>query len=404
MSPIENVVASPPPDVSEAILCVDDDRNILDALQRQFRKKFRIETAVGAEQALAAIASRGPFAVVISDLRMPGMNGIEFLAAVRALAPDTVRIMLTGQADMADAIAAVNQDAIFRFLLKPSSAIILSKVIESALEQHRLLLAERQLTQQTLIGCVEVLAEVLSIVDPVLFSRTNRVLRCVRQLAKALDVQPAWQVEAAAMLSQIGWVTVPSEIVSKVTANQPLSAAEAGRFREHPAAAARMLERIPRLETVARIIATQLEPPGVGPAGDSDAPRDVARFGAVILRAAIDFDERLRHGLSHSEALSGMRIRSDIYPADLIAALARLQEVELGEQTHSVPFSRLAAGMILEQDICCRNGMCLIGRGQQITATLLQRLRGFSTTMDTEATVLVRIPEPRLDLQLQETH
>ncbi|HMD49976.1 MAG TPA: response regulator, partial [Bryobacteraceae bacterium] len=79
-----------PGDASETILCVDDDPSILAAFERQFRKTFRIETAISGEEGLAAIA-RKAFAVVVSDLRMPGMSGIQFLAAVRAQAPDTVR-------------------------------------------------------------------------------------------------------------------------------------------------------------------------------------------------------------------------------------------------------------------------------------------------------------------------
>jgi ActR/RegA family two-component response regulator len=379
---------------SESILCVDDDPNILAAFQRQFRKTFTIETATGPEAGLAVLANKGPFAVVVSDLRMPGMDGVQFLAAVRTLAPDTVRVMLTGQADLADAIAAVNQGAIFRFLLKPSSATILTKVIESALEQHRLIVAERQLTQHTLLGCVEVLAEVLSIVEPVAFSRTTRVLRYVRQLTGILNLTSSWQVEAAAMLSQIGWITIPTDIANKVATNQPLSAEESRRFHEHPGAAARIIERIPRLETVAKIIEAQRAPSeAVGHALEPDAPRDPVCFGAAILQAAIEFDDRRRGGLSHADALAAMRLRTDIYPSEVISAMDRIEKVELAEQTRVVPVSRLAAGMILEQDICVRNGMCLIGRGQQITATLLQRLQGFSHVIDTGLTVTVRIPE-----------
>jgi response regulator RpfG family c-di-GMP phosphodiesterase len=379
---------------SESILCVDDDPNILEALRRQFRKTFRIEIAIGAERGLAAIASRGPFAVVVSDLRMPGMDGIQFLAAVRTLAPDTVRVMLTGQADLAAAIAAVNQGGIFRLLLKPSSAIILTKVIESALEQHRLIVAERQLTQQTLLGCVEVLAEVLSIVEPVAFSRTARVRRYVNQLTQILNLTASWQIEAAAMLSQIGWITIPTEIANKVAANQPLSAEESRRFREHPAAAARIIERIPRLETVAKIIEAQLAPPHAdGAAVDPKAPRDIVQYGAAILNAAMDFDARRRRGLSHADALADMRSRADFYTPEVISALARIEENELAEQIQVVPVSRLAVGMILEQDICARNGMCLIGQGQQITATLLQRLQGFSHALDSDLKATVRISE-----------
>ena len=313
---------------AESILCVDDDPNILEALQRQFRKTFRIETALGPERGLALIQSKGPFAVVISDLRMPGMNGIQFLANVRTVAPETVRVMLTGQADLADAIAAVNQGAIFRFLLKPSSAIILSKVIEAALEQHRLIVAERQLTRQTLLGCVGVLSEVLSIVEPVAFSRTNRVLRYVRQLAGMLNVEASWQLEAAAMLSQIGWITIPSDIAAKVATNQPLKPEETLRFREHPAAGARMIEKIPRLDAVAKIIEAQL-----GPAADGShtpnlqAFRDPISFAAAILQAAIDFDDLRRCGMSHGDALNSACLKTDRYPPFRLADVLTTQHV-----------------------------------------------------------------------------
>jgi len=377
-----------PPRTGESpasILFVDDDPNILASFERQFRKSFRIVTATSPELGLAAMAQKGPFAVVISDLQMPGMSGIQYLAAVRAQAPDTVRVMLTGQADLADAIAAVNQGAIFRFLQKPSSATILAKVIESALEQHRLIVAERQLTQQTLVGCVEVLAEVLSIVEPVAFSRTSRVLRYVRQLTGILKLSASWQVEAAAMLSQIGWITIPTDIANKVATNKPLSAEETARFRQHPAAAARIIERIPRLETVAKIIEAQLAPRA--------AQDDPVQFGAAILQVAVDFDGLQRCGLSHSAALTEMRLHADLYHPDVMSAMTRLEEVQLAERTRIVPVGSLAPGMILEQDICVRSGMCLIGSGQLITATLLERLQGFSHAMDAGLMVSVRVPE-----------
>ena len=369
-----------PTQPSQSILCVDDDPNILAALQRQFRKTFAIETAIGPEQGLAAIAEKGPFAVVMSDLRMPGMNGIQFLTAVRTLAPDTVRVMLTGQADLADAIAAVNQGAIFRFLLKPSNPIILAKVIESALEQHRLIVAERHLLQQTLVGCVEVLAEVLSIIEPVAFSRTTRVLRYVRHLAAILNLTDSWQVEAAAMLSQIGWITFPTDIAQKASSDQPLSPEQSLRFLEHPGAAARIIERIPRLQTVAKIVESQCAPYQATAIGlEPDAPRDLVRFSASVLRAAIDFDERRRRGMSYAATLADMHLLADQYHPQVIAALTRIEAVELAEWTKAVSLDALAPGMIIEEDLCVRTGMCLIGRGQQLTPTSLQRLAGFCT-------------------------
>ena len=193
----------------EPILCVDDDPNILASFERQFRKRFTIETATGAEKGLEVIAQKGPFAVVVSDLHMPGMDGIEFLNRVRSQWPQTIRIMLTGQADLSTAIAAVNQGNIFRFLVKPCTTTILGLVIEAALEQHRLQMAERQLTEQTLLGCVNVLVDILGIVQPDAFSRAVRLRRYVQHLAGAIGGATTWEFEAAAMLSQIGWITLP---------------------------------------------------------------------------------------------------------------------------------------------------------------------------------------------------
>src|SRR5260370_5312802 len=123
--------------VAEKILCVDDELNILLALQRQLRKQFHLDSALGAEKALAAIERDGPYAVIVSDLQMPGMNGLELLAKVKEISPDTVRITLTGQADLNTAIAAVNQGWSFRFLTKPRSTVEMVVTLGAAVGQHR---------------------------------------------------------------------------------------------------------------------------------------------------------------------------------------------------------------------------------------------------------------------------
>lgn len=104
--------------MADRVLCVDDDPNILEGYKRQLRKEFELATAVGPEQGLRMVTEQGPFAVVVSDLQMPGMNGIDFLAQVRTHEPDTVRMLLTGNAELQAAIDAINQGQIFRFLTK----------------------------------------------------------------------------------------------------------------------------------------------------------------------------------------------------------------------------------------------------------------------------------------------
>src|SRR5437870_13752231 len=119
--------------MSEKILFVDDDANILAALQRQLRKQFSIHTSTDASRALESFETSGPYAVIVSDMRMPGMDGVQFLSKVRQRAPDSVRIMLTGNADQQTAVDAVNEGAIFRFLTKPCSTEVLACVLSAGI-------------------------------------------------------------------------------------------------------------------------------------------------------------------------------------------------------------------------------------------------------------------------------
>jgi response regulator RpfG family c-di-GMP phosphodiesterase len=375
----------------DSILCVDDDPNILEAFQRQFHRKFNLHTAIGPEPGLEALASHGPFAVVVSDLSMPGMDGIQFLGAVRDRSPETIRIMLTGQADLSTAIAAVNQGSIFRFLVKPCATTVLGKVLEAGLAQYRLLIAERQLTQQTLLGCVEVLVEVLSIAQPEAFNRAKRVRRYVQRLTGILSVAETWQFETAAMLSQIGLITLPPDLAEKASARKALTAAETSRFAGHAAAAGRILEKIPRLETVAKIITAQQDPWLSLRHYETDERNKTWTAGAQMLKAAIDFDELRRQGCSYEDALLQMNAPGDNYSPEMLQALSRLAELESAEEIRLVPVLNLATNMVLEENIVVQNGLCLLGAGQEITSTILERLHSFSHVIGADQTVKVRI-------------
>src|SRR5579859_935172 len=103
----------------DKILFVDDEASVLDGYKRLLHSEFQVDTAVGGEQALNLVRTMGPFAVVISDMRMPVMNGAQFLAQLKQIAPDTVRMLLTGFTDLNAAMEAVNEGNIFRFLTKP---------------------------------------------------------------------------------------------------------------------------------------------------------------------------------------------------------------------------------------------------------------------------------------------
>lgn len=123
--------------MSSKVLLVDDEPRVLSAYRREFRNRFDLHTAEGGDAALEALAGCGPFAVVVSDMRMPGMDGAELLSRVSQCAPDTIRVMLTGCSDQQTAIEAINRGQVHQFHTKPCPGPDLAQSIESAIAQYQ---------------------------------------------------------------------------------------------------------------------------------------------------------------------------------------------------------------------------------------------------------------------------
>jgi response regulator RpfG family c-di-GMP phosphodiesterase len=251
--------------MTERVLLVDDEPLVLEGLKRQLRKKVEVETAVGGREGLALIERAEPFAVVISDMRMPEMNGSEFLEQVRKRSPDSVRMILSGQAEIESTIAAVNLGQIFRFLTKPCSSEALLAALDSGLEQYRLVHDRRELLEKTLRGTVQVLTEILELTNPAAQQRAKRVERYAQDICDAIGMPMSWELRLAAMLSQIGCVTLPESVLARLYAGQTLDDEAHSVYRAHPRVAGKLLQGIPRLEGVAAIVSSQLDD-GVKPA------------------------------------------------------------------------------------------------------------------------------------------
>ena len=372
--------------MTRRILFVDDEPRILRALERQLSGRFEIQTAPGPEEGLNATAQSGPFAVVISDFRMPGMNGIQFLAAVKRTNPDTVRVMLTGQADLATAIAAVNEGSIFRFLTKPCAHEVLTAALDSALEQYRLITAERELLEKTLRGSIRVLTEVLSLVNPGAFSHACQISKYAIHMAEHLKLRSLWEFELASMLCHLGYISVPQQVLDKAAANEELTAGEQAVFSAHPGVAERLLENIPRLEPIARIIRNQCNPPPAEERMDSlFVGSDIIGVGTAILRAAIEFDRLATVKKSRHDALTQMRLAGCFSPR-LLDALetAEMQSVE--QQVQFLRVHYLKPAMVANQDIYTNSGVLLVSKGKDLTLPMIEKLRGFAKS--------VGIPQP----------
>ena len=157
------------------VLCVDDEARVVEGLVLHLRKDYEVHTALSGADALRQLKEMGGAAVIVSDMRMPGMDGATLLQHVMQVSPDTTRILLTGEPGRDAAVSAVNTAHIFRFLTKPCPPDQLKAAIEAGVGQYRLVNAERSILKETLIGCIKALVDVLAITNPVAFGRASRV-------------------------------------------------------------------------------------------------------------------------------------------------------------------------------------------------------------------------------------
>lgn len=378
--------------MAEKVLFVDDDQNILASYQRVFRKQFTLHTAMGGEEALAIVASHGPFAVIVSDMQMPSMNGVKFLAKARKLTPDSVRMILTGYSDMQTAIEAVNEGHIFRFLTKPCHPEALTKALNAGIAQYRLVTAEKELIEKTLSGAVKVLTDVLSLVSPTAFGRASRVQRLAQDIARALKVENAWQLEIAAMLSQLGCVTLPEETLDKVFRGRALSPLEVKIFQDHPKVGHDLIANIPRLEAIAAIIGYQ-EQHYDGSGIPGDGVRGAALpVGARVLKVALDFDTLVSGGVRPDEAVMRLQERAGWYDPAVVDALGSGIHGLVGQEVHSVAVDELSNGMIFAEEVRSTSGLLLLAKGQHVTPSLKLRLRNIVTNGGLTGAVRVIIP------------
>ncbi len=382
--------------MSDRILCVDDDPNILQAYQRTLRKQFNLETMQGGEAALAAIARSGPYAVVVADMRMPGMNGVELLARIKTVAPDTVRMMLTGNNDQQTALEAINEGEIFRFLTKPCAPETLAKALQAGIRQYQLVTAERELLSKTLSGSVKLLTDIMGLMNPAASGRASRVHRIARELCDVLEVNPRWTVELGAMLSQIGCATIPEEALTRVYRCEPVSDREMATFREHPRVGAELLANIPRLEPVAEIVGYQ-EKWFDGQGLPADYRRgDLIPLGSRILKVALDWDSLLLSGLSPEIAMADLANRAGVYDPTVVRALQRLEQIHDVYPVRLVRVNDLADGMVLAEDVRSIRQTLLCAKGQEVTAAVRFRLKNYLINVGLAGPVKVFVPPESL--------
>jgi response regulator RpfG family c-di-GMP phosphodiesterase len=361
------------------VVCVDDEPQVLSGISLHLRRRYEVEIATSGAAALELLARQPPAAVVISDMRMPGMSGAELLAKASVAFPHTTRILLTGYAEVDAAIAAVNRGAVFRFLIKPCPPPELLSAVDAAAELHRVTLAEQQLLEQTLHGSIKMLTEVMSITNPVAFGRAQRIKQHVAALADKLELAERWQVEVAAILSQLATFTLPPETLEKVYYGATLEGEEQQMLERTPDITEQLLAHIPRLEPVREILSGYGKP---YQAPDKSAEPTLAEEQRArwrqMLRIAVDFDGLEAQSQSTGGALNALKGRAEQYdPAILAAFLSLFGHRKEGDKIRDISVAALRSGMVLAADVKMATGTLFVARGYEVTPAFLERIRNF---------------------------
>ena len=355
------------------VLCVDDEQNVVDSLQLNLRRHFNVRTALSGAAGLELLRSDPDIAVVISDMRMPEMDGATFLAEVKDVAPTAVRMLLTGYSDIEAAMRAVNEGQIFRFLTKPCAPDHLLATLSAGVEQHRLITAERVLLQKTLLGSVRAMVEILALSNPMALGRAMRIRDTVRALAAEVRLEQPWRVEFAALLSQLGSVSLPDETVRKLYDGDAIDDAERSKLIDNMDTTNKILGNIPRLEPVTDLLQVLK-----AHTAQQKVSLGAADPAAGVLLAAIDVDTLEAQGFDAAETLRALAKNPDVYGAQTLEALRRVKAAPRELRTLTTTVDELVDGMVLCEDLETANGVVILPRGFSINRSSREHIRNYA--------------------------
>ncbi|OUU25984.1 MAG: hypothetical protein CBC04_05675 [Verrucomicrobia bacterium TMED44] len=361
--------------MNNKILCVDDEESILRGFQLNLRKDFELHLASDGVEGLEIFEKEGGFALVLSDMRMPRMNGAEMLAEIKKRDHEVSTILLTGHTDFDSAMAAVNDGNVFRMLSKPCPPERLIKVLNDGLEQYDLIRSKRILLDQTLRGAVDALAESLSTAKPLFFGRVQRVRRMAKELAMKQDVPNAWRVDVASVFSQLAYLALPENVTEDVYYRRDLSKEVKALLAKFPEDTRNILNKIPGLEEVGEILKSvdvqyRFE----------EEKEDGVRLAASILKVALDFDYYEEQGYNRSIIVSTLKERNKDYDPKITQSLSDL--IVIAEETSTlqeIKIDDIDIGMRLSQELRLDDGFLIAAAGTDVDRQLLKVIRNYNS-------------------------
>lgn len=421
-------------DPKHTILLVDDEENILNALNRTLRKEgYRILTATSGRTGVS-IVEKERIALVLSDHRMPEMDGVEFLSEVKKRSPDTVRMMLTGYADMQAVLAAINRGEVYRFTTKPWNDEELRLILRDGIRQYEMIQQlwdlqeltqrqnlmlkdlntslERKVSERTeevgrlyadlernFFDFVRVFTGLLELKSPYLGGRSKRVAALARRLAErmALPSDEVLNIEIASLLQDIGTLGFPDKILKKRESD--LDTVEKALIQQHPILGQSALIHIEKLKPACLLIRHHHERyDGLG--FPDNLRGEKIPTGSRVIAIAGFFDElvnplEVEERYSVNRALDVLETeRGRKFDPGLVTRFIDLLQEERHEGIEAdvieIDISELKEGMVLASDIRTKRGLLLIAKGEKVQPAHIEKIGKFHHIDPVVARIAVR--------------
>ena len=421
------------------LLLLDDEAEILNSLKRLFRKEFDIHAFDDPNEALAALNDNN-FALIISDMRMPIMDGASFLAQAKEIAPQSVRILLTGYSDMDSTSRAINEGNIFSYVSKPWNNSDLKQLLANAIEHYQIKQENRSLNQklkrtnQALNNVNEKLEELvkkrtaalknsneklvtsvdkqrslfqqmIQLVSLIIEDRTKdsqghnkRVALHCKLLAEQLKLSrpQVINIYIAALVHDLGKISLDDELLS--IAEHQLDPQQYNAFAHHAEKGAELLNTLPQMDAIANVIKHQYE--HVDGTGLPDhQSRENIPLASKLLRLVVDYD-RLLLGLktgahlSPDEAFRYIQSHSGkIYDQTLVQEykklLANIPAQSENDIDYCVACEELEEGMYVAKDVLNKSGGVMVTKGTLLSKVAIKKLIEYETQTNFRLTIYV---------------
>lgn len=365
------------------ILFVDDNQSVLSAFRRNLRKRYDVVTVDSGELALETLKGNDSFGVIVSDMQMPGLNGVEFLERAVELSPNSVRIMLTGNADQETAIDAVNRGQVFRFLNKPCSVDQIIEVLEEAVKQYDVGLIESRMLEETLAGCVKVLSDVLGLVAPFALGSGQRLRDSIAPFIRAVKLKSVWVYEVSSLLSGIGYTALPVSLIRKLESSEGLNSKETALLREVPEIGYELVSEVPKLGVIARAIKYQNKRYDGGGFPEDDVAGADIPLASRILKI---FGNRMnleREGIAEKAAKDKMTSEVGVYDPKILELCFKFYPTYLNasiskdKSVNALQLSELKPGHTVVSDLTTTDGVLFVEAGNRLTAATIRRIRNY---------------------------